>query len=122
MANPCRRLTCRVLVRCGLLLLGFTVLQGGVAGSQTQSAASLQQASELEAQAGGLAKEGKFADAISSARKALAIREAVVVARQDAADTRLVAYVVEEQTNQGTKEQSSTKNPLSCGNGRGERP
>ncbi|HEY0602079.1 MAG TPA: amino acid adenylation domain-containing protein, partial [Herpetosiphonaceae bacterium] len=39
-----------------------------------------------------------------------AIHEAVVVARQDTADTQLVAYVVAEQENKGTKEQTDAQN------------
>ncbi|HEY0601332.1 MAG TPA: MupA/Atu3671 family FMN-dependent luciferase-like monooxygenase, partial [Herpetosiphonaceae bacterium] len=52
-----------------------------------------------------------------------AIREAVVVARQDTADTRLVAYVVEEQKNKETKEQSTENlpSPIAIGEGSGVR-
>jgi CHAT domain-containing protein/Tfp pilus assembly protein PilF len=82
MVNPCRKLTFPARNSRWLLLLGLSVLHAAVAASQTPPT-SLQQAVELEAQAGRLAKEGQFADAISSARKALAIREAAL-GRDDA--------------------------------------
>ncbi|HEY0607598.1 MAG TPA: amino acid adenylation domain-containing protein, partial [Herpetosiphonaceae bacterium] len=52
------------------------------------------------------------------------IREAVVVAEQSGSDTRLIAYVVGEQKNQGTKEQKSTAalpSPAAAGEGQGVR-